>query len=83
MERAARLSTQIKSADVSSRLSDPSVLLQEEEQAFQAEIRDVKRHFAQERFRNTKRIYSAEDVARLRPPVKSEWSRARRLPSLF
>lgn len=73
MERVQRLSTQITPAPTSAHLSDPSVLLQEEEATFRAEIEDVKRHFAQPRFKHTKRIYSAEDVARLRPPVKTTY----------
>uniref|UniRef100_A0A6A7G288 isocitrate lyase n=1 Tax=Hirondellea gigas TaxID=1518452 RepID=A0A6A7G288_9CRUS len=53
--------------------SSPSVFLLTEETSFQNEVNAVKEWWTKSRWRNTKRIYSAEDVVRVRPPVPTTY----------
>lgn len=50
-----------------------NTFLSEEEFKFQAEVSAVKQWFGTERFKNTIRNYSAEDVVRLRAPIPMEY----------
>jgi len=50
------------------------ISLSEEEYAFRVEVDKVKRWWATERFRHTKRPYTAEEVARLRSPITRDYA---------
>lgn len=47
----------------------PTIFLKNEEIAFENEVNEIKTWWSEPRWAHTKRIYSAEDVARVRSPI--------------